>query len=38
MNYIANVSAFKLQGFLDIGESILDTYIFAGKGEDLFDG
>jgi hypothetical protein len=37
MNYIANVRALKFQSFLDIGEGILDTYIFAGKGEDLFD-
>jgi len=37
MNYIANVSALKFQGFLDVGEGILDTYILAGKFEDLFD-
>jgi hypothetical protein len=37
MNYIANVSALKFQGFLDVGEGILDTYILAGKFEDLLD-
>ena len=37
MNYIANVSALKFQSFFDDREGILDNFIFAGKGEDLFD-